>query len=120
MKVKNKLRLGFGFLFVIVLFFGLISLFYINEISNSAKIILKDNYETLNYTRDMRTILDQNDLPLNAANTTDFNKQLVNEEHNITEVGELQAVQNLRKAFGRISNSSLPPGTVKTGRKRYP
>ena len=64
MKVKNKLRLGFGFLFVVVLLFGMITLFYINEISNSAKVILKDNYESLNFTRDMRTVLDEKDLPL--------------------------------------------------------
>jgi NtrC-family two-component system sensor histidine kinase KinB len=64
MKVKNKLRLGFGFLFVVVLLFGMITLFYINEISNSAKVILKDNYESLNFTRDMRTVLTSRTCPL--------------------------------------------------------
>ena len=77
MKVKNKLRLGFGFLFIVVLFFGAISLFYINQISNSAKIILKDNYESLSFSREMRTILDENTLPLNAASIVEFNNQLV-------------------------------------------
>jgi len=89
MKVKNKLRLGFGFLFVVVLLFGMITLFYINEISNSAKIILKDNYESLNFTRDMRTVLDEQDLPLSAQNAAFFNTQLIKEEHNITETVRL-------------------------------
>jgi NtrC-family two-component system sensor histidine kinase KinB len=106
MKVKNKLRLGFGFLFVVVLIFGLISLFYINEISNSAKVILKDNYESLNFTRDMRTLLDEQDLPLNAGAAKSFNIQLTKEEHNITEIGELDAVKNLRKTFVQLQNNT--------------
>ncbi|MDB4918784.1 ATP-binding protein [Mucilaginibacter sp.] len=113
MKVKNKLRLGFGFLFIVVLFFGLISLYYINEISTSAKVILKDNYETLNYTRDMRTVLDQQDLPLNAKAANYFNIQLVKEEHNITEAGELSAVRSLRKAFTELQNNSATPAQLK-------
>ncbi|MES2375100.1 MAG: ATP-binding protein [Bacteroidota bacterium] len=102
MKVKNKLRLGFGFLFIVVLFFGAVSLFYINEISNSAKIILKDNYESLNFSRDMRTILDENTLPLNPSAANAFNQHLVKEEHNLTERGEKETVQNLRAAFTQL------------------
>ncbi len=117
MKVKNKLRLGFGFLFIIILFFGLISLFYINEISNSAKVILKDNYESLNYTRDMRTILDQSDLPLTVEEAAVFNKSLVKEEHNLTEAGEPQAVANLRKCFTLLSNTSSGTDQLKTAER---
>jgi len=113
MKVKNKLRLGFGFLFVVVLFFGLISLFYINEISNSAKVILKDNYESLSFTRDMRTVLDDHDLPLSAELAGDFNTQLTKEEHNITEPGELGAVQNLRRVFNQLQDKTATTGQLK-------
>jgi len=113
MKVKNKLRLGFGFLFVVVLFFGLISLFYINEISNSAKVILKDNYESLSFTRDMRTVLDDHDLPLSAQSAADFDNQLTKEEHNITEAGELDAVQNLRKVFNQLKDKTTPASQLK-------
>jgi len=113
MKVKNKLRLGFGFLFIVVLFFGAVSLFYINEISNSAKVILKDNYESLNYTRDMRSVIDQYDLPLTADAANKFNSPLVKEEHNITEVGELQATQNLRSAFTQLQNQTYTAAQLK-------
>jgi NtrC-family two-component system sensor histidine kinase KinB len=37
MKIKTKLRLGFGFLFVVVIFFGAISLYCMNQISISSK-----------------------------------------------------------------------------------
>jgi len=99
MKVKNKLRLGFGFLFVVVLFFGALSMFYIREISNNAKVILKDNYESLNYCRDMRSILDENNLPLNAASVKHFESELDKEANNITEQGEAHAVNALKNAF---------------------
>jgi len=107
MKVKNKLRLGFGFLFIVVLLFGGISLYYINQISNNAKVILKDNYETLNYCRAMRSILDENGLPLNNELITKFNAELAKEEHNITENGEAQAVTGLKASFGVLQNKSI-------------
>lgn len=108
MKIKNKLRLGFGFLFIVVLFFGATSVFYINEISNSAKVILKDNYESLSFCREMRTILDENKLPLTPAATARFNAQLIGEERNVTEEGERDATQGLRKAFQKLRSNNIP------------
>ncbi|WP_345952832.1 ATP-binding protein [Mucilaginibacter sp. PAMB04168] len=108
MKIKTKLRLGFGFLFVVVLFFGAISLYYIQDISNNAKVILKDNYETLSYTREMRTLLDENNLPLAPAVAAQFDKQLGKEEHNVTEKGEQQAVAQLRVAFDQLNHQHTP------------
>jgi NtrC-family two-component system sensor histidine kinase KinB len=102
MKVKNKLRLGFGFLFIVVLFFGIVSLFYINQISNSAKVILKDNYKSLSIAREMRTVLDENALPFNAEALRSFNDLLFKETNNITEPGEQQAVQGLQAAFNKL------------------
>ena len=106
MKVKNKLRLGFGFLFVVIMFFGTVSLFYINQISNSAKVILKDNYESLNYVSEMRTVLDEENLPLRETALKYFDQQLVKEEHNITEVGEYESAHGLRLAFNRLQGNS--------------
>ena len=108
MKIKTKLRLGFGFLFVLVLLFGSISLYYMNQISESAKVILKDNYETLSFTRDMRAILDQNELPLAGNVAYRFRKNLTMEERNVTERGEGQAVSALKAAFQVIINPSFP------------
>ena len=105
MKLKTKLRLGFGFLFIIVIFFGAISLYYMNKIAVSSKVILKDNYETLKYIREMRTILDDNDLPLSEAASAKMMDQLNLEKNNITELGEGQAVASLIKAFDELSAS---------------
>ena len=115
MKVKNKLRAGFGFLFIVVMLFGAVSLYYINRISANAKVILKDNYETLGYCREMRTILDENSLPLNADAIAQFNAELKKEAHNLTEPGEKEVVINLTKAFISLQKNEL--SAEKTTRK---
>lgn len=105
MKIKTKLRLGFGFLFAVVLFFGALSLFYINEISKSAEIILEDNYESLRYTREMRKILDEQPMPLSNEAVRTFENALVKEEGNITEHGEQNEAVALRKAFTLLAST---------------
>src|SRR5215217_6092039 len=104
MKIKTKLRLGFGFLFVVILFFGGISLYYMNEISLRSKVILKDNYETLNYTSKMRSILDENTLPLSEQAMAQFDKELWLEGKNVTEAGEGKAVNKLKAAYKQVVN----------------
>ncbi|KIO76297.1 histidine kinase [Pedobacter lusitanus] len=113
MKIKTKLRLGFGFLFVVVLLFGSISLYYMNQISVSAKVILKDNYETLSYTREMRSILDQNDLPLSGDKKAVFLEKLALEGKNVTEKGEGEAVKALTAAFLQLTDPMSNPAQQK-------
>lgn len=108
MKIKTKLRLGFGFLFVVVIFFGAISLYYMNKISVSSKVILKDNYESLRYAREMRTILDDNELPLSKAANDNLAVQLMKENSNVTEKGEGDAVAGLTEAFQQLTAPGSP------------
>ncbi|EDM34192.1 two-component sensor histidine kinase [Pedobacter sp. BAL39] len=107
MKIKTKLRLGFGFLFVVVLFFGAISLHYMNKIAVSSKVILKDNYESLRFARSMRAILDDHELPLPARAIAALEVQLRLEEKNVTEKGEAQAVAALAVAFRQLSAAGV-------------
>jgi nitrogen fixation/metabolism regulation signal transduction histidine kinase len=99
MKIKQKIRLGIGLIFIVVLFFGIVSIYFVSQLSNSSKVILKNNYETLSFTREMRTVLDDNKLPLSVAAKTAFNTQLIKQEHNITEKGEREATAKVRSAF---------------------
>jgi signal transduction histidine kinase len=108
MKIKTKIRLGFGLLFVMILLFGAISLYYMSRISVSAKVILKDNYETLSYTRDMRLILDQHDLPLDQGQASQFSSILDLEQQNVTEEGEAQAVKTLKTVFQKMIDPAVP------------
>lgn len=99
MKVKTKLRLGFGFLFIVVLFFGATALYYIRDISENSKVILKNNYESLSFAREMRTVLDDNEIPLSKKAIDRFNSALLKQEHNITESGEGPSTYHVRNGL---------------------
>lgn len=99
MKIKKKLLLGFGLLFIVVVIFGTVSIYYIKVISETAGITLKNNYATLTFTRQMRSVLDENDLPLSAEAAATFNQALKKQENNITETGEKEATENLHNAY---------------------
>jgi len=105
MKIKTKLRLGFGFLFIIVLSFGLIALFFLNELSDKSKVILKDNYKSLKYVTAMRNVIDQNRFPLSSTQLAVFKENLKNEGLNITEPGEKVAYQKLETAFNALEGT---------------
>jgi len=109
MKIKTKLRLGFGFLFVVVIFFGAVSLHYMDKISVSSKVILKDNYESLRYTREMRAILDDSELPLSKPASDKLADQLMKENSNVTEKGEGDAVEGLTEAFQQLTATGTSP-----------
>ncbi len=107
MKLKTKLRIGFSFLFVVVVTFGGISMFQIQRIAESAKVILKDNYESLNYVAEMRTILDRHDKEP-QGNLAEFEKKLALEERNITEQGESNIVKLLNDAYREYKKTENP------------
>ncbi|PWS30546.1 ATP-binding protein [Pedobacter paludis] len=116
MKIKTKLRLGFGFLFIIVLSFGLIALFYLNELSDKSKVILKDNYKSLKYVSSMRNVLDENRFPLSVQSKNTFGLNLKNEGNNLTEPGEKVAflkLSELYKAFLSSKSAQESENTVK-------
>lgn len=102
MNIKTKLRLAFGILFIVVFTFGGVSLYYMDKIAESSKNILKDNYESLNYSRKMRKILDENILPLSKAAGDQFSVELEKERNNVTEKGEGEAVSALSEIYKAI------------------
>lgn len=107
MKLKTKLRLGIGFLFVMLLLFGAISLHQINRISESTALILKDNNHSLQYAKEMRLLIDRDSLN-NTSSIAKFQNLLNKERENITEKGEAAAVLILSNAFNRyIKNKDL-------------
>jgi len=106
MKIKNKLLIGFGLLFLVVVFFGIVAIYYIEDISEYSKVTVKNNYETLTFTRAMRSVLDENELPLSNKAAGDFENALTKQEHNITEPGEKKATADLRLAFNQLVDPS--------------
>ena len=61
MRIKTKLNLGVGLLFLLIIILSLLSAFYIYSIKKDTQNILKANYETLEYSRNMLLALDKID-----------------------------------------------------------
>ncbi len=99
-RLKTKLSLGLGFLFLVILTFGILSLYYINRLSGDANRILKNNYESLVYSNNMLKALE--DIPSDSNAITIFNANLRNQEANITEAGEREVTEALRKNFKEL------------------
>jgi NtrC-family two-component system sensor histidine kinase KinB len=106
MKIKTKLRLGFGFLFFIVISFGLIALFFLNELSDKSKVILKDNYKSLKFVAAMRSVLDDHPSILSRSAKDKFEANLMQEGTNITEPGEAKAVAALENSYKTLVESA--------------
>ena len=100
MKLKTKLSLGISFLFVVILTFGILSVFYINRLSNESGQVLKNNHESLVYSNNMLKALE--DIPVKPDAEKIFDVNLQKQEANITEPGEKEATNELRKNFREL------------------
>lgn len=104
MKIKTKLNLGVGLLFLMIIILSLVSAFYIFLIKEDTENILKANYNTLEYSRNMLTSLD-------TANDTDnkaivfFRNNLKKQLINVTENGEDKATNNLQESFNKLEHN---------------
>jgi len=106
-KLKTKVALGGMFLFTLLILVGAISFFYFNRLTEDSKEIVKDNYETLNYSRDMLKELDAVSGKDSIAAFNNFEKNLKAQEVNITEPGEKELTASLRKNFTALKEKGL-------------
>ena len=102
MTIKNKLRAGFSFLFLLALISCGLSIYFLNRLSVDARNILKDNYKTVQYTKNMGAALDESPGALNPKQVSVMENNLVKQEHNITERGERQLTDTLRVKFNTL------------------
>lgn len=98
-KLKTKVALGGIFLFMLLILVGAISFYYFNRITQESKEIVKNNYETLNYTRDMLNELDELNGKDSLVAIKNFERNLKLQQKNITEPGEGNLTESLRKNF---------------------
>lgn len=106
-KLKTKVALGGLFLFALLILVGAVSFFYFNRLAEDSKEIVKDNYETLNYSRDMLTELDLLNSKDSVRGVNNFEKHLQLQEANITEPGEKKMTESLRKHFNQLKQLGL-------------
>lgn len=94
MKIKTKLTLGVGLLFLLIILLSLVSGGYILTLKNDTNNILKANYNSLNYSRKMLISLDEEAYDKTAEKRFKANLEL--QLRNITESGENEITQRLK------------------------
>lgn len=115
MKIKQKLQLGMGLLFAMILLLALLSVFYIHRLSKDTKNILVANYNTLDYSRKMQLALDNNILL--PENRQLFLHNLALQQKNITETGEAELTTSLATHFALLQQNLNDSQQVKNIRR---
>lgn len=103
MKIKTKLVLGVGLLFVMIALLTALSIFYINRLSADSKNVLTDNYNTVDYCRQMLNALNKG--IANPEAQKSFKTNLAQQKNTITEIGEQGLTDKLERDFAGIINT---------------
>ena len=104
MTIKNNLRAGIGFLFLISLLSSGLAAYYIYRLSENSKAILRNNETSVVFTKNINKVLDLPGLPnSDELETIEYNIQ--REEADITEPGEKALADSLYANFRRFRES---------------
>ncbi|WP_339655796.1 ATP-binding protein [Flavobacterium frigidarium] len=111
MRIKTKLNLSVGLLFSLIILLSVVSVYYINSIKQDTQNILKANYDSLEYSRNM--LMAMEDIGgTNTDATVVFGQNLELQLLNITEKNEANMTHKLKIAF-----QSLKEGNGSVGAK---
>lgn len=97
MRIKTKLTFGVGSLFLMIVLLVVVSGWYVNQLKRDTNNILVANYNTLQYARNMLLALEE--YTVNPAAIHDFKENLEKQKQNVTEIGEVQATDQVERHF---------------------
>lgn len=97
MSIRLKLTLGLGLLFIFIIVLSLTGTLQINNLAGDTRNILRANYNTLDYARQMLTSLDK--LGTDPEAVVQFRLYLQKQQDNVTEKGEQAATDKLKNDF---------------------
>ena len=97
MKIKTKLTLGVGLLFLMIVLLSVVSAINIYKQKSDIEKILIANYNSLEYSKNMMLALDKIDS--DSTQIEIFKNNLILESKNITEIGEKDTYQSLDAHF---------------------
>lgn len=95
MKIKTKLTLGVGLLFLLILLLSAVSAKYMFVLQGDIENVLENNYRTLEFSRNMLHALEDG----SAEALSDFEANLLEQDRNVTEIGEREMTTELRGHF---------------------
>lgn len=115
MKIKLKITLGVGLLFLLIILLATLGAYYINAINKDTQNILVANYNTLDYSRSMLIALDED--MSNPKAIQKFAINLEKQKKNVTEIGEQELTDKVSDDFENLRNNSLDSSLYITIRK---
>ncbi|MBW4890761.1 HAMP domain-containing histidine kinase [Mucilaginibacter sp. HMF5004] len=107
MSIKNKLRAGIIFLFLLALLCSGTGAYYLQKLADDSKAILKDNYRSLSYVEDMAGVLDSTGLDKQLI-IQSIQQDLTAQQGNLTERGERQLTDSLQALFDQYKAADNP------------
>jgi two-component system, NtrC family, sensor histidine kinase KinB len=107
LSIKTKLAFGLAFLFGIAVLVGAVSAFYLYQLSNDARVILTDNYESIEYVENISRALDRHDGQA-------FEKNLQGQIKNVTEPGEQEFTDELKAQWEQLKRSPADSALAKS------
>lgn len=127
MTLKTKISWGLGFLFLLIFILVGFCSYYVGKLSRESENILKDNYNSIVYAKNMLEGLDDMQTSVNSAvygtnnpvKISDyhlklfetgkdlFESNLKKENNNITEIHEKEYVERLNQEYATYSNLCL-------------
>jgi two-component system, NtrC family, sensor histidine kinase KinB len=119
--IRTRFKLGMIFLFIIILVLSVFSGFYLNKLSNKTSAILKENYLSVVYAREMSESIMNIDQEITTGFLTNsssdsikiakelnvLNNSLLAEQNNITEPGEDKLVSDIATGYSAYKDSVL-------------
>ncbi len=103
MNLHNRLTLGIGVLFVLILLLGFQSVRSVQQLSIASKNILTDNYNSVHYVEEMLRSLDR--LSQDSTSRDVLINSLALQQQNITEVNEKEVTSALTQKIDALTDS---------------
>lgn len=113
LNVKNKIRLGTVFLFLLLMITGGVGIFYMVKLKGEAKTVLEDNYLSLSYCHTMQQQLSKLQTDYSQSVKT-FEEALQKQQNNVTEKGEKSATDNVKVSFNKIKSGDTTRQNIQT------
>ncbi|WFB65188.1 ATP-binding protein [Sphingobacterium sp. WM] len=111
MKIKAKLYLGIGFLFLMILILAAVSTLFVSSLKKDTENVLSANYNSVEYARNMLHASDE--IHLNKEAIAQLENNFAKQQLNVTEQGEKEITARLADQLNKLKAN---PEDVQVGK----
>ena len=107
MKIKAKLYLGIGLLFLMILILAAVSTLFVSSLKKDTENVLSANYNSVEYARNMLKASDE--MHLNKEAIAQLESNFARQKQNVTEQGEKDITERLSTQLARLKENPDDP-----------